>query len=134
MGKLRIFLKMIEVSYFNIYNAFMVCKANNPFLLKCINCIVHNTQKEYYGISPLSPTGPELLGAVHNHTGSIPIDLVYPNKYPDHIMYKGILILRNYIGYREEQRKCNGPHYYSLWNNHKIYKSNENTCAIPSDV
>jgi len=115
----------------HIYNAFMICKPKNPFLLKCINCIVYNTQKEYYGNSPLSPTGPELLGTVHNYNGFIPIDLVYPSKFPDHIMYKGRLILRNYTGYREEQRKCNGTHYFKLWTDRKIYKSNENTCAIP---
>lgn len=119
----------------HIYNAFMICKAKHPFLLKCINCIVHNTETEYYGSSCLSPTGPELLGAVHTHyNGSIPIDLIYPHKYPDHIMYKGRLVLRNYVGYREEQRKYHGNYYGTLWNNRKIYKSNENTCATPSDV
>jgi len=108
----------------HIYNALMVCKANNPFLFQCIRQIVHHVKIRYYGNSILSPTGPELLGRIAS-SHKLNIDLIYPLAFPDHIMYKGALILRNYPYYRNEQRhhEClvNQPHYQTAWNNRQIY-------------
>jgi mannosyltransferase OCH1-like enzyme len=108
----------------HIYNALMVCKANNPFLFHCIRQIVHNVRIRYYGNSILSPTGPELLGRIAS-SYKLNIDLNYPLAFPDHIMYKGLLILRNYPNYRKEQRRheclVNQPHYVQAWVNRKVY-------------
>ena len=105
----------------HIYNAFMVSKAGNPFLKSCIDAIVLNVNSNYYGNSPLSPTGPELLGNVKTlFKYNVPIDLVYPLKYNEYIMYNRRLILRNYDGYREEQSKSQ-IHYQTLWFEKKIY-------------
>jgi mannosyltransferase OCH1-like enzyme len=107
----------------HIYNAFMISKAGNPFLKSCIDAIVSNVNSNYYGESSLSPTGPQLLGYIKTlFHYNIPIDLVYPLKYNEYIMYNRRLILKNYDGYREEQAKCQ-IHYQTLWNEKKIYKS-----------
>jgi len=108
----------------HIYNALMICKANNPFLFQCIREIVHNVNIKYYGISILSPTGPELLGRIAS-SHKLNIDLIYPIAYPDHIMYKGTLILRNYPNYRNEQQRhdqaVNRPHYVDAWFKRQVY-------------
>ena len=108
----------------HIYNALMVCKANNPFLFQCIREIVHNVSIKYYGESDLSPTGPELLGRIAS-SYKLNIDLVYPMAYPDHIMYKGTLILRSYSNYRREQQQhqhnVNHLHYSQAWPKRQVY-------------
>lgn len=108
----------------HIYNALMVCKANNPFLFQCIREIVHNVEIKYYGKSCLSPTGPELLGRIAS-SHKLNIDLIYPMTIPDHIMYKGTLILRNYPHYRNEQkqheRNVNQLHYSNAWVKREVY-------------
>ena len=107
----------------HIYNAIMVCKAKNPFLLKCIRQIVYHVSIQYYGESYLSPTGPEMMGRVAK-SFRLPIDMNYPLNYPEHIMYKGRLVLRNYPGYREEQTQLTKtqPYYANAWRVRDIYK------------
>ena len=46
------------------FNAFLISRKHNKFLLATINRIVENVNKKYYGVSPLSPTGPLLMGAL----------------------------------------------------------------------
>jgi mannosyltransferase OCH1-like enzyme len=103
----------------HIYNAFMISKEKNPFFKACIDQIVKNAKLKYYGEWTLSPTGPELLGRISNNF-PLNIDLVYPLKFEDHIMYKGSLIITTYPEYRQEQSKV-GPHYSSLWLSKNIY-------------
>ncbi len=101
-----------------IYNALLVCKAGNPILKDGIDQIVKNVNERYYGPSPLSPTGPHMLGKVAARY-NLNIDMKYPFHYPDHIMYKNRLILRNYPEYRKEQTNKN--YYGILWFNKNIY-------------
>jgi mannosyltransferase OCH1-like enzyme len=103
----------------HIYNAFMISKKKNPFFKACIEQIVHNVHFKYYGVSNLSPTGPELLGRIAQHF-PLTIDLVYPKDFSDHIMYDGTLIIKNYTGYRKEQSKT-GQHYSTQWKSKNIY-------------
>lgn len=103
----------------HIYNAFMASKAGSPFLKAGIYKIVHNVKQKYYGKWILSPTGPEMLGQLANYF-PINIDMVYPIRFNDHIMYENHLILRNYKGYREEQMKVQ-THYSDLWYKKSIY-------------
>lgn len=103
----------------HIYNAFMVSKADNPFLRTAIYQIIQNVKQKYYGKWILSPTGPEMLGRLASHF-PINIDMIYPIRYNDHIMYEKNLILRNYKGYRDEQMKVQ-THYSDLWYKKSIY-------------
>jgi mannosyltransferase OCH1-like enzyme len=86
----------------HIYNAFMVCKPNNPFLLESIEQIIKNVKSNYYGESPLSPTGPEMLGRIACKY-SLNLDIVHSQEINKHIMYNNVAILKNYDGYYEER-------------------------------
>ena len=121
---------------YGVYNAVMVCKPKNQILKKCIDRIVENVKNEYYGFNPLYPTGPGLLGDIYfeNNDSITGLDLFY--KYDDgkmdrvekdQIVYKKQCILQNYPEYRIEQ-KTNSPikHYNQLWQEHKIYVTEEN--------
>jgi mannosyltransferase OCH1-like enzyme len=101
-----------------IYNALMVCKAGNPILKEGIEQIVKNVKDRYYGICPLSPTGPEMLGRVASKY-KLTFAIKYPYHYPEHIMYENRLILRNYPEYRKEQ--TSKDYYGILWNKKNIY-------------
>ena len=101
----------------HIYNAFMVCKPNNPFLLECIHQLVKNVKNNYYGESPLSPTGPEMLGRFALKHG-LNVDMVHSQEIDKHIIYKNVAILKNYGGYYED-RKID---YGDLWKKKVIYK------------
>jgi mannosyltransferase OCH1-like enzyme len=101
-----------------IYNALMVCKPSNPILKEGIEQIVKNVKARYYGSSPLSPTGPEMLGRIVAPY-KLTLEMKYPYNYPEHIMYKNRLILRNYPEYRGEQGK--DGYYTILWFKKNIY-------------
>ena len=103
----------------HIYNAFMVSKANNLFLIQSIYKIVENVKNKYYGDGILSPTGPEMLGQIAKHH-PLNIDMSYPLNYMDHIMFEKKLILRNYKGYRNEQHKYQ-IHYSDYWYKKNVY-------------
>ncbi len=101
-----------------IYNALMVCKPSNPILKEGIEQIVKNVKARYYGKGPLSPTGPEMLGRIIADY-KLTLEMKYPYNYPEHIMYKNRLILRNYPEYRSEQRPKD--YYGILWFKKNIY-------------
>jgi mannosyltransferase OCH1-like enzyme len=114
-----------------IYNAFMVCKAENPILLKLIQKIVHNTQTNFYGENSLHPTGPNIFTEYIDKETILGMELfnstsknnmrkntiTYRNQYGDTV------ILGSYDEYRDEQKKFQtGLHYNELWKQRKIYK------------
>ena len=111
-----------------IHNAFMVSKAGNTFLYKCIRQIVKNVRNKYYGIDPLSPTGPRLLfnvSVIHKHP--INVDMHHLDPQGGYIIYKNILVISTeYPEYNEERLKAynslNTKRYDQLWNERKIYK------------
>ena len=104
-----------------IYNAFMVCKPKNAFILACINKIIQNVNKKYYGASGLDPTGPGLLGKVNFHY-RVNVDLIHPQKGGE-ILYNGKPILKTtYPTYGKERSALGGMRYPVLWTAHKIYK------------
>lgn len=108
-----------------IYNAFMVCKAGNTILKKCIDEVVANVRIKYYGSNPLEPTGPMMM-----------VKLFTPNLFGKQILthntdiYDDYFIIRNnkekiltvYSEYREEQKKEEHTKYYDLlWRERNIY-------------
>jgi mannosyltransferase OCH1-like enzyme len=109
--------------YYGIYNAFMVCKAGNPFLMRCIRLIVKNTQNKIYGVSALYPTGPMLLGEEYKQNKwKLNIDMKLTEF--NNILYRNISILSHYKTYRIEQNKhTNIARYPELWVKRKIYNN-----------
>jgi mannosyltransferase OCH1-like enzyme len=111
----------------SIYNALMACKKGNLFLFKCIRRIVKNVENKFYGNTPLSPTGPEMLGIVRaNNKFLLNIDL---NHYEGggYIIYKNIFVISTeYPEYNHERTTAynnnNTKRYNELWDNRNIYR------------
>ena len=105
----------------------MACRKNNPFLLLAINKIVENVKNKYYGINPLYPTGPGMLGTIlENNNFNINIDLFHheDNKY---LVYKNRFVISIiYPEYSEEQlqsyKKIQKKNYNEHWKEKNIYK------------
>jgi mannosyltransferase OCH1-like enzyme len=108
-----------------VYNAFMVCRAQNEIMRKCIIQVVDNVRTKFYGTSPLCPTGPSMmpqfflpaqvqkLKDLQMHTD---------DEITMYIRYKDIDIMKNYAEYREEQSKTQVTKYYAiLWKEQDIY-------------
>jgi len=111
----------------SIYNALMVCKKGNMFLLKCIRQIVENVKNKFYGNSPLSPTGPEMLGAVCiNNRCRLNIDIIHYDG-GGYVIYNNRFIMSTeYPEYNNERTSTyNNIHtkrYDALWLEKNIYK------------
>jgi mannosyltransferase OCH1-like enzyme len=111
----------------SIYNALMACKRGNLFLFKCIRRIVHNVQNRFYGATPLSPTGPKMLGSVVIDN-KIPINVDITHYYGGgYIIYKNrFIISTEYPEYNHERttayNNSNTQRYDKLWEIRNIYK------------
>ncbi len=114
----------------SIYNAFLSCKPQNPFILAAIYEIVENIQKKFYGGCPLSVTGPVLLGKLAlKHNKQLPIDMEH-HRTSDKcgfIRYNNMDIMRTeYPEYFHERKTIyntiNLQHYGQMWHEKKVYK------------
>ena len=109
-----------------IYNGLIVSMPKNPILLKCIISIVINVKTHYYGLSPLSPTGPELFAKFYTEKEKSEMELQFKDIVLDllGITHNGIPILIWYHKYREEQEKTQlTKHYSDMWTNRQIYRN-----------
>jgi len=129
------FINLMEDEHFvldnddnGIYNALMVCKPGNPFLLKAINKIVKNVKNKFYGESYLEPTGPLMLRKLINENNiSLNIDLKHRelngNSDLKYIYFKNIPIMKSYEGHcQERDQNSKKQHYGDLWRNRDIYE------------
>jgi len=124
---------MLFDNYKYIYNAVMVCKSKNPFLLDCIKQLVNNVKHQYYGKSILHVTGPALLGFIYkNDNYKIPIDMYnefslnFSKQFNGEIIYKNIPIIDTYPNYRKNQlfilfKQPDNTDYRVLWFSKNIY-------------
>jgi mannosyltransferase OCH1-like enzyme len=105
----------------SVYNGFMMSMPNNTILLNAIYQIVTNVNLKYYGKSPLSPTGPNMLGNFfptdHKQQSIV---RRYVGSQGNGISIQNIIIIDTYPEYREEQ-KLSQVHYNILWKNKNIY-------------
>jgi mannosyltransferase OCH1-like enzyme len=112
-----------------LYNALLVAKPKNEFLLRCINKISENVKNKYYGINSLYPTGPGLLGEQYikmlrenESTMEAEIDLCMENYQ---IIFNNVAILEFYKEYRTEQKIfAKTQTYDELYNLKQIYNNN----------
>ena len=111
----------------SIYNALLASRKGNMFLFKCIRQIVENVKNNYYGKTPLSPTGPEMMGSVimKNRVG-VNVDMIH-YEGGGYIIYKNrFIISTEYPDYDNERtvqnNKNNTKRYDKLWNERRIYK------------
>jgi hypothetical protein len=113
-------------------NGLLVCKPRNLILFNCIHHIVNNVKNKFYGISPLYPTGPGLLGLFFSKREKRQMEMYFENATANgrdnyYICYHNdetdVIILKFYDEYREEQKIYQKKTYYAnLWNEKKIYK------------
>jgi mannosyltransferase OCH1-like enzyme len=110
-----------------VYNGLIVTLPKNEILLKCINQIVENVKNRYYGNDCLHPTGPRLLGSFFTNNEIQNLEPFFTSINEDisekcFIVYKDILILDYYLGYRKEQAKYQkNKRYDILWDEKNIY-------------
>ena len=107
-----------------VYTALLISKPGNIILKKCIDKIVYNCKKEYYGKNSLWPTGPGLLGSYFKQ--NIKNNMNYYHLHIFNNITLGVIVCRktntvilsSYSRYRKEQSKT---HYSILWRQRKIY-------------
>ena len=116
------FVRDIKLSGEGIYNAFMVCKAGNDILYKCIKQILVNVEYKFYGKSTLEPTGPLLMKRFFSQYEINNLELYHKNIPINGIFKNNERILKFYDEYRTEQKKSSKPHYSILYKNREIYK------------
>jgi len=115
-----------RLSPLTIYNALMVCKKGNPFLLRSIYRIVYNVNKKYYGKDALEPTGPRMLGnIILKNKLNLNIDM-YHHIQGGYIIYKNTYVISTEYSEYDKERKTayksmNTKRYNELWNERKIY-------------
>lgn len=114
---------VIDNDGYGIYNALMVCKPNNQYLLTAINEIVKNVNNNYYGNCPLRPTGPKLLAKIiPKYNGLIDLKHSFFDNNNKFIHYKDKIILKTYNGHISERNNFSKKeHYAILWQKRKIY-------------
>ena len=111
----------------SIFNSMMICQKGHPFLLMGINKIVNNVKNKYYGLTPLDPTGPVMLGnLILNNKLPLNIDMFHYNK-GGYIVYKNrFVISTEYPEYNSERTSTynliNTKRYDALWIERNIYK------------
>ena len=107
-----------------VYNAFMIVKPRNKYMLEAIVRIIRNVRNKHYGHCALYPTGPGLLGEI------IPINYDYKLRHDDTVgaeilidsVFMGnVPILQSYTTYRTEQKKAVAKSYDQLWHERAIY-------------
>ena len=117
-------LDHFEKGKLGIHQSFLVCCKKNPLMLRCIKQIVLNIKNNYYGYSPLHPTGPGLIGNLYlnSYTDTSKIDM--HNIDSIYISYEKKFIFTYYNEYRTEQKNSvkNYKTYEELWKSKLIYK------------
>jgi len=104
-----------------VYNGFMMALPGNKKLWNAIQQVVINVSLNYYGNSPLDPTGPVMFGKFFSYDDK-KNSLVrrYVGNQGNGISLTGIIILDEYNEYRNEQ-KSRQIHYNNYWKNKDIY-------------
>lgn len=116
---------VLDIDGVGIYNALMVCKPENPILLKAIKQIVIHVKTKYYGENCLAPTGPRLLARYFNINEKNSLDMkhdYYENHNNRFIYFNNYIVFKSYNGYLQEHgTNKKVDHYSELWCKKNIY-------------
>jgi len=133
------FVSVIDGNPQSIYQAFMYSKPNCLVLKMVYEMILHNLKNQLYGISPLSVTGPYLVGEAFMLLNSIQVMdrefyEAHGEKYkllrhePQLVKtFDGKLLFKTkFDGYYEaiyqKKDRLDNEHYSHYWNQRQIYK------------
>ncbi len=130
---------VVETSPLYVYTGLLMTPPANPLYAECIRRIVENVESEYYGNSPMAPTGPELFGGLIEETDKQRAVLFY---YDDYFLKEGEDekrakyhkrgfikdmrdekdVLCHYLDYRVEQAEHSKTGYWmNMWRSREIY-------------
>jgi mannosyltransferase OCH1-like enzyme len=117
---------VLDINKQNIYNALIVSLPENSILMKAINQIVENVKNNYYGNSPLDPTGPGLLSRYFTEKEKKQInmrhDIILSDLNNRVIYFNNYIILKSYNNNIKEKQIFQKVKYYAeLWHEKKIY-------------
>jgi hypothetical protein len=127
-----------------VYTGVLITPPKNPLYKKCIDQIVINVNKKYYGNTPMSPTGPDMFGEFIPPDEIKKAHLFYYDDYFEktdekwkygkqgHIknLHTNEIIMSHYLEYRKELKKYAKTKYWmNLWKNKNIYCSS-NQCNL----
>jgi len=114
----------------DVYNAIMIASPKFILFKHAIDEIVKNVKNNYYGVNPLDPTGPAMLGKLikkYNYTKYI--TLYMTNFHFIQIIkdYKtNEVYFQSYMMYRYEQSQIQHKKHYSIsWYQKNIYYSDQ---------
>ena len=108
-----------------VWNGLMISPPKNEIFRHCIDEIVENCEKHLYRRNNLDITGPCLLGRmIKKYSSADFFTNNVLNLSGDYIYYHNIpFFLREYKGYRREQRIFqNNKHYTILYSNKEVYQ------------
>lgn len=143
---------VVETSPLYVYTGLLMTPAKNPLYMECIGRIVENVKHEFYGNSPMAPTGPELFGGLIEEADKNRAVLFYYDDYflkeeekEKRVKYykQGFIkdtrnendILCHYLDYRIEQMEYSKTGYWmNLWKTHEIYKVPTNSFVWPNGL
>ena len=104
-----------------VYNGFMMALTKNKKLFNAIQQVVLNVKLNYYGNSPLDPTGPIMFGNFFPYEYKRNSEVRrYVGTQGNGLAIGGIIIIDEYNEYRNDQNKSQ-IHYNKYWKNKNIY-------------
>lgn len=106
-----------------VYNAIFICKPGNTKMLSCVNQLVENCKRQYYG-SYNSCVGPMMVSRFFSADEYKRFELqhIYLSSNERYIVYKGHRILKFSEDYQEERKKTKRIHWSKYWENRTLYK------------
>lgn len=128
-------LQRNAVSSWACSNSIIWSRAGNPVLKECINRIIKNVNRQYYGINKLAPTGPLLLGeSIVSHHENINIcfgDKVqltpgYHEPNWSFVLASGEIVALGRSPRKDTNRAlgfCDEFDYRRLWETRRVYAS-----------
>ncbi|MAH20706.1 MAG: hypothetical protein CMB96_04620 [Flavobacteriaceae bacterium] len=119
-----------------LWQAVMAAEPGHTVLKQAIDTIVDNVFHSFYGINPLSITGPGLIGNIANSNNVIPCGMklhkisVGPEQEWIHVLFNGVPIVklidyyRHYSNYNYSKNHIdhNSNHYSTLWSKGNVFK------------
>jgi mannosyltransferase OCH1-like enzyme len=119
------FVRDLDSSGGGTLTGLIAVKPKNIIMFKCIEQIIENVKNNYYGESPLHPTGPMLLDSFFSVEEKTNMDYYFSELKVEDLVeklcvyYKDYIILDFYPDYRKDKQN---KHYSQYWKERNIYK------------
>jgi len=112
-----------------VWNGLIAVKKGHPVLKDAIDAIVQNCKNKVFPPHPLNLSGPCLLGSLFISKGLedlLKADLAMDQSEGDHtrakVVYNDMDVLKQYDGYRQDQKLYKQPHWLDQWDAGQVYK------------